>query len=168
MICGAKNRLNEPCKKWAIKGKARCANHGGLSKGGGAPKGNKNAIKHGIYSSKLSSEEMEDFKSIELGSVDDELLLMRILLARELDKEAKEAGKPELKEVIKNEGGGFAIPSETRKSKVKDYDVSIEKIIGRIESLEKTRLLLDNGGAALGKEISGFEVVPYIDGDEHE
>ena len=32
----------------AVKGKCRCRMHGG-AKGSGAPKGNKNALKHGLY-----------------------------------------------------------------------------------------------------------------------
>ena len=32
----------------AVKGKRRCRMHGG-AEGSGAPKGNKNALKHGLY-----------------------------------------------------------------------------------------------------------------------
>lgn len=45
--CGANTRRGAPCAAPAIAGKFRCRMHGG--KGSGAPKGNKNALKHGHY-----------------------------------------------------------------------------------------------------------------------
>lgn len=30
--CGAKNRRGEPCKKWKMRGRTRCRNHGGASR----------------------------------------------------------------------------------------------------------------------------------------
>lgn len=45
--CGAKTRQGTSCQAPAIKGKARCRMHGG--KGSGAPLGNQNAFKHGLY-----------------------------------------------------------------------------------------------------------------------
>ena len=47
-LCGAKKRNGEPCGAKAISGKQRCRLHGGRSTG--APCGNTNALKHGIYS----------------------------------------------------------------------------------------------------------------------
>ena len=47
--CGAKTRDGTPCQAPAVFGKRRCRMHGG-AKGSGAPKGNKNALKHGEYS----------------------------------------------------------------------------------------------------------------------
>jgi glucans biosynthesis protein len=29
--CGAKNRRGEPCRKWTMRGRTRCRNHGGAS-----------------------------------------------------------------------------------------------------------------------------------------
>ena len=46
--CGAKTRAGNPCQSPAVKGKKRCRMHGG-TKGSGAPRGNKNALKHGYY-----------------------------------------------------------------------------------------------------------------------
>ena len=46
--CGAKTRAGSPCQSPAVKGKKRCRMHGG-AKGSGAPRGNKNALKHGLY-----------------------------------------------------------------------------------------------------------------------
>jgi hypothetical protein len=46
--CGAKTRAGTPCNSPAVRGKQRCRMHGG-AKGSGAPRGNQNALKHGLY-----------------------------------------------------------------------------------------------------------------------
>ena len=46
--CGAKTRKGTPCQAPAVCGKKRCRMHGG-ARGSGAPKGNQNAFKHGLY-----------------------------------------------------------------------------------------------------------------------
>jgi uncharacterized protein YjcR len=49
--CGAKTRAGTSCKSPAVQGKKRCRMHGGAS-GSGAPKQNKNALKHGMFTKK--------------------------------------------------------------------------------------------------------------------
>jgi uncharacterized protein YjcR len=46
--CGAKTRSGKSCQSPAVQGKKRCRMHGGAA-GSGAPRGNKNAVKHGLY-----------------------------------------------------------------------------------------------------------------------
>ena len=46
--CGAQTRSGDRCRSPAVTGKKVCRMHGG-SKGSGAPKGNRNAFKHGTY-----------------------------------------------------------------------------------------------------------------------
>ena len=46
--CGAKTRSGSPCKSPAVGGKKRCRMHGGAL-GSGAPHGNQNARKTGLY-----------------------------------------------------------------------------------------------------------------------
>jgi len=46
--CGAKTRKGGTCKSPVVGGKKRCRMHGGAP-GSGAPQGNKNAVKHGLY-----------------------------------------------------------------------------------------------------------------------
>jgi hypothetical protein len=46
--CGAKTRSGKPCMSPAVNGKRRCRMHGGAP-GSGAPRGNKNALKHGFH-----------------------------------------------------------------------------------------------------------------------
>ncbi|WP_338466250.1 HGGxSTG domain-containing protein [Novosphingobium sp. ZN18A2] len=45
--CGARTRSGAPCRAPAIAGATRCRMHGG--KGSGAPRGNRNALRHGLY-----------------------------------------------------------------------------------------------------------------------
>lgn len=53
--CGAKTRSGKPCRSPAVQGKGRCRMHGG-AKGSGAPKGNRNALKHGLYTREAIAE----------------------------------------------------------------------------------------------------------------
>lgn len=46
--CGAKTRSGRPCQAPAVAGKRLCRMHGGAA-GSGAPKGNRNALKHGLF-----------------------------------------------------------------------------------------------------------------------
>jgi uncharacterized protein YjcR len=50
--CLAQTRKGAACQSPAVKGKARCRMHGG--KGSGAPKGNRNAWKHGARSAEFA------------------------------------------------------------------------------------------------------------------
>jgi len=46
--CGAKTRAGRPCVAPAVRGKKRCRMHGGAP-GSGAPAGNRNALKEGLF-----------------------------------------------------------------------------------------------------------------------
>jgi hypothetical protein len=46
--CGARTRRGGSCRAPAVGGKARCRMHGGAP-GSGAPPGNQNALKHGVF-----------------------------------------------------------------------------------------------------------------------
>lgn len=49
--CGARTRSGGPCRSPAVHGNRRCRMHGG--KGSGAPRGNRNAWKHGAHSARF-------------------------------------------------------------------------------------------------------------------
>ena len=53
--CGARTRSGTPCRSPAVAGRARCRMHGG-AKGSGAPRGNTNALKHGLYTRETMAE----------------------------------------------------------------------------------------------------------------
>jgi glucans biosynthesis protein len=49
--CGAQMRDGSPCPRPPVEGGRRCRSHGGAP-GAGAPKGNRNALKHGRFTAK--------------------------------------------------------------------------------------------------------------------
>lgn len=159
--CGAKTRTGGRCKS-APMPNGRCRQHGGKSTGPKDNRGNQNARKHGIYGSHLTPQEREQFDAIELGAVDQELRLARIRLARALAAEAEAQGEPEVIEVVENEGGGEYTPARSEKRRVRDYTAIIDRLMARVESLERTRKLLDAGNGD-NDGIEGFETVPYDD-----
>lgn len=139
--CGAKTRSGAPCKSRQMAN-GRCRMHGGTSTGPKDATGNSNAVTHGIYRARLTPAEQEQYGLIEVGNVDHELRLMRIRLARALSAETQSQGNPEIEEITENEGGGVAVPRRSEKKKVRDYIGIIDKLTGRIESLERTRAFL--------------------------
>ncbi|MGO8916465.1 MAG: HGGxSTG domain-containing protein [Stellaceae bacterium] len=53
--CGAKTRSGKACMSPAASGKSRCRMHGGAA-GSGAPRDNKNALKHGRFTREAIAE----------------------------------------------------------------------------------------------------------------
>lgn len=149
--CGAKTRSGAPCKTPAMEN-GRCRMHGG--KTGKTHKGNQHAVKHGIYGSVLSDEEKELWDQVELGKVDDELRLCRLRLVRALKAEEAAQEQPELDGRTEEPAvvGGVPLDDEIiekRAFKRRDYSALIDRLMGRIESLERTRLELVNKGKLL-------------------
>jgi hypothetical protein len=56
--CGARTRSGRPCNAPAVAGKKRCRMHGGAP-GSGAPRGNANALKHGLYTREAIEERQQ-------------------------------------------------------------------------------------------------------------
>jgi hypothetical protein len=139
--CGAKTRASGRCRQPAMPN-GRCRYHGGLSTGPKKPNSARNAIKHGIYAKHMTPEEIEGVESLPLGSVDHELQLTRVRLSRALAAEAKAAGLPELDEITDHDLIGTEGSRQDSKSKVRDYVAIVDRLTARVESLEKTRLLL--------------------------
>lgn len=150
MRCGAKTRSGAPCKSRAMPN-GRCRMHGGTASK--THKGNQNARTHGIYSNVLTDQEKALWIEVELGKVDDELRLCRIRLVRALEAE-KEATGLELE--VRTEKpmmvGGVPVtdedPVEERTYRRRDYPAIIDKLMGRIESLERTRQELSKGAGS--------------------
>ena len=53
--CGAKTRASGPCRSPAVRGKRCCRMHGGAP-GSGAPSGNQNARRHGLFTGEAIAE----------------------------------------------------------------------------------------------------------------
>jgi hypothetical protein len=148
--CGAKTRAGGRCQQPGMPKNGRCRYHGGMSTGPG--KGNQNATQHGIYAKYLTEDERVAYAELKLGSVEQELRLTRIRLARALAAEEAAQGEPELDEVVTHDLIGEEGSREDRKEKVRDYVGIIDKLTARIESLEKTRALLIELGGDPDKE----------------
>jgi hypothetical protein len=56
-LCGARTRSGAPCRTPVVRDRSRCRMHGGTSPG--APKGNRNAWKHGRYSAEVTAERIQ-------------------------------------------------------------------------------------------------------------
>ena len=53
--CGAKTRCGGACRSPAVNGRKRCRMHGG-AQGSGAPRANRNARKHGLFTREAIAE----------------------------------------------------------------------------------------------------------------
>lgn len=139
--CGAKTRAGGQCKAPAMKN-GRCRVHGGASTG--APKGNQSAFKHGIYGDLLKPDELEVAESVggAAGKVEDELLIARMQLRRALKAQSHAdtlTDGMEVYETVEREGAENAMARSEIKNKLRDYPQIIDRLMARIESLEKTR-----------------------------
>jgi hypothetical protein len=56
--CQARTRQATACQQPAVSGKARCRMHGGADGIGGQP-GNRNALKHGLYTAETIAQRRE-------------------------------------------------------------------------------------------------------------
>lgn len=141
--CNAKKKDGTPCQRPIIKATGRCRLHGG-----NITPGNDFAVKpDGIYAQYLPEHEREAYFKMPVGTVDDELRLMRIRLARCMKGEAEQ----EAREIAQGEDAALDLESRTdatsttagvsvsRTFKKYDYKTIIQQTLGRIESLEKTR-----------------------------
>lgn len=158
--CGAKTRSGTPCQRAPVAGKKRCKLHGGASTGPKDLRGNKNRATPGsLYSKFLSDEELELSDAVELGKVDDELKLCRIRLRRALAEEDAARGMPELESMqakADKDPQGLVTMQVHQVSRRRDYSSLVDRLLARIESLERTRLIL------LLKTPQGEEEVPPV------
>ncbi|HLI26029.1 MAG TPA: hypothetical protein VKZ60_03105 [Chloroflexota bacterium] len=82
MRCEALTRKGVPCARPALRGERVCANHAGRC---GARPGNRNALRHGLYSRQLSAvERVELFAARAMAGLDEEIALTRLLILRAL------------------------------------------------------------------------------------
>ena len=144
-ICGAKTRSGKPCQNKPIAGKKRCRLHGGLSPG--APKGNKNNLKHGIYSRIFDDSQLDDAIAMQ-GDVSRELAIARMQLANLLTHRKIQGDTPQLDE-IKDETLADEEDEETvKKARARDahrcgeyYDPNEDDYGGQeSEPLKRTRV----------------------------
>jgi hypothetical protein len=155
--CGATTRSGGLCKKIPMAN-GRCYYHGGPSPG--APKGNQYNFKHGIYAKYLSEEDLEVYLGSEIGTLDHEIRLTKVRIVRilvqlqevELDPaNMRNVSGFVISEIKRRAGidkdGSTATGSETFMRRP-DYDSMLNKWLGRLVTLERTRAeSLGDGGA---------------------
>lgn len=125
--CGAKTKAGKKCQYQAGQGTdhlgtGRCRLHGGASKG--APKGNKNAQKHGIYSKLFSDEEMTAAKEMQ-GSVENELAIARLQLMKLLQVEQKHGNSLQIEKLEEK----TIVQDEKTKEKEKEKKAFLKHLI---------------------------------------
>ncbi|BDD93525.1 hypothetical protein PanNE5_29650 [Pandoraea sp. NE5] len=150
-LCGAKTRSGETCKNGAMAN-GRCRMHGGKT-----PETNQNAVKPGsLYSKHLTDEEQVLFDAIELGSLDDEIRLTKIRLARALAQECERGGKLEVESAVRRTGGGPQVAKAEVHTKARDYVSIIDRLTARVASLEARRAAMQN--MALDAELKRLDL----------
>lgn len=143
--CGAKTRAGTPCARPAMAN-GRCNLHGGKT-----PKGQRNALKHGIYAKALNEEEKGIWSEITLGDVDDELRMLRVQLRRcwikirEIEEGPHDESGLEISQIStatdqSGDDGENPPPIAHRTYKQPDYRVIADRILSRIATLEKHRM----------------------------
>ncbi len=109
-------------------------------------------LSHGIYRPQFSPAEQRWYDAVVIGTVEHELRLTRVRLARAITAELAEAL------IVPDPEADAKKPVKGR-----DHAAIIDRLTARIESLERTRRLLEAVAPPAGADISGFEAVPYDD-----
>jgi hypothetical protein len=155
IICGARNRQGEPCKKPPMKGRKRCLAHGGKTpknQNAGASNGNH---RHGLYTAYLTEDEAAQWDTIPIGEVDAEIRMCRVWLQRCLALEATytapNADGTELSEVRRSSSSEDGMSRTETVAKRPDVMARVNWILGRIAQLEKTRAELIASAQAAGE-----------------
>ena len=129
-------RTGERCKRMCASGKTVCKWHGGNSKG--APKGNKNALKHGAYESisleTMFPDEIEYAKSVSLDplmTLQEQLRVLRVKEAH-LAKRMKKALEAEMnagKEDSTGKKGGQMVVVTATQMQAENYQGEKSKTV---------------------------------------
>lgn len=176
--CAARSKQSgEQCKNRPSPGKRVCRFHGGWSPGG--PKGNKKAVRHGIYARGVRSDEIPLWHTMELGTVDDEIKLLKLqlrrcLIAQRAGEDAPtDAALLEITRIVDRTetrlsaggAGQRAVPVESRTRETTrtrpDYRHLILRLTGLISRLEGLRQRL------LQKPVGSTEPVTLDDARDH-
>lgn len=145
IICGAKTRTGNSCSNRPIAGKKRCRLHGGLSPG--APKANKNSLKHGMYSRIFTDEQLDEAQAMQ-GDVSRELAIARIQLVNCLNHRKAQGDTPQLDEIKDETLANEEDEDVVKKARAKDaarcgeyYDPDEDDYGGQeSEPLKRTRI----------------------------
>lgn len=170
--CGAKKRDGSPCQAWGSIKNGRCRLHGGTNNG--PPKGNRNSVKHGIYSQFFSGDEKTLLDRSKLDDLNDEIGLVRVMIQRTLKAQAESNNKPELVELtvdgIPNpddpDAQKKALASAERKYKAIDYDQKLDRLTGRLTNLLQTRANLEIASLEIDKRQRENRIAASMEGGD--
>jgi len=129
--CEAKTRSGRPCKSYAMPN-GRCRMHGGIvkpwkNKNQFKP-GNKAALIHGLYSAELTEEEIELLPYIKVGTLDDEIKMLKLLLRRYFIADKK---------LIKEEESPYAKEILHMEKRLKQLKLKRKKLVKEVERRQK-------------------------------
>lgn len=142
--------------------------HGGTNPG--PPKGSKNSLCHGIYACGLLDGEEEAFREAQVGKLDLEIKMLKIVLRRAYRAKAElarveaaggdghvpyETSRDELTEGVRDQQGRAVVTKKTVKvhsvRRRRDFDEEIIRYSRAIERLERTRTQIVGGGGGGGR-----------------
>ncbi|KJB90024.1 hypothetical protein N826_07635 [Skermanella aerolata KACC 11604] len=117
-----------------MAGKTRCMMHGGKT-----PKGTPGNRRHGLYSTHLTEKERAGWDDIQIGSLEDELRLLRVYVAHCVALDTTAANDPGSLELTEMRTTTGESASETIVTRRPDTSGRMNWLFGRIALLERTR-----------------------------
>ena len=164
--CGAKKKQAKGyCKQRPTAGQVgsrphRCKNHGGYA---GAPEGNSNNLKHGIYSKEVQPEEDELFEKIkQLKDFTQEIAIFRLQLIRAFKAKSRQEtelvaidtsndlnkGLPvdgvRTRQIVRSDGTTEKI-LEISKKRI-DFDTIIDRLVSKMVKLQHQQTMIETKG----------------------
>lgn len=165
LACGAKLRKKKMyCRKPPCPGARRCHLHGGTNPG--APKGNQNARKRGLYTSVLTEAQKEMWDDVPVGDVSDEIKVAKLQLLEAMAGKAeqdqwltiedatKAKNKIPIEEISMRSGkDGKKVTSSVDVTRRRvNYDRAIHNIMNRIVRLENQQHILTGGDSMTAED----------------
>ena len=143
----------------------------------GAPRGNKNALKHGFYSRELAPTDLDGFKNLDPLSLDNEIILLRAILRRLVAASRGITDFDRLSSLMRT--CAFASLSLTRLMRTRfliqgkssllsdEVDEAIQELFGHRASLQDPRTLIPNSDPSLPEIDATFHdpIAPFPDPD---
>lgn len=157
MTCGAKTKSGKPCRARQMEN-GRCRIHGGKSPGA-PPRENHGKSTFNIYSKYYTDDDIAIAANSPIGSIDHEITLVRIRIARTL--KAEQAAKMLLVEETSEYSSEGENALKVRQIKrLPDFESILDRWVGRLGSLERVRKEIGGDGSTpLDKAKELFQAI---------
>jgi hypothetical protein len=168
--CGAATRSGASCQAPAVRGGARCRQHGGNSVGEAH---NQRARTHGFYTKTLSAEDIADLDAIMadgLGDIDHEVLTAKLTVRRIERARAAAALLPDGLEVIKRhdrEASEYGPGDETVSERVDYPGLSDRAVRTALVAVDKREDLIERRAERAARESNGVDDGPITEFTVH-